>query len=92
MTPVEFQIYSGCTSADWKTGIKIYMSDCGDEEKFISNKKSNLKSIKDLVEEKILKLSTSNVNENISKKFEVSKKEICLFWSLGFDRHSHIQF
>jgi len=71
LTPVEFQIYSGCTSADWKTAVKIHMPDCDEEEIVFSNKKSDFKSIKALIEEKVLTLSASN-NENYSKSFEVS--------------------
>jgi hypothetical protein len=71
LTPVEFQIYSGCTSADWKTAVKIFMPDFNGDEKEFANKKSNLKSIKALIEENILTLSTSDLNKEYEVRFRI---------------------
>ena len=58
LTPVEFQLYSGCASADWKSAVKIFMPP-DETEKVVSTKKSNLKSIKTLIDEGFLKLTNT---------------------------------
>jgi len=71
LTPVEFQIYSGCASADWKAAVKIFVPDSG-EDKMLSNKESNLISVKSLIEDKILTLSSSSLQEEIQSNIGVS--------------------
>ena len=57
LTPIEFKIYSGSGSADWKSVIHVFTSN-EIEEKSLYKKKNKTKPIKTLIDEKILTLKT----------------------------------
>ena len=66
LTPVEFQLYSGCASADWKTAIRMIVPNRDDHEK--SNKtltkKCDFITLKTLIEEENLTLGNAlSVNQ-----------------------------